>query len=102
MILLVNLFGVVLWFSVIADAFNFPGQSDSGPGVDLTKQATTNTTTSIVTPAIVTPTNSCICVAVNQCNFTSTGSTDGSGIIDIRIVDTVRNHCHVLFELYLE
>lgn len=70
-----------LWISS-GNAFNFPGESDVGPGVDLTKQGT------VITPAIVTPTNSCVCVPTGSCNFTS-GSTDGSGLIDIRIVVSV-------------
>lgn len=46
-----------------------------------------------ITPLIVTPgTNSCICVAPGQCTFGTTvpgGNTDGSGLIDIRIVNSV-------------
>lgn len=76
-------------------AFNFPSDTGAPPApapvpipfngdsmVDLTRQ--------VITPAIVTPSNSCICVPTGQCNFgTVVGNTDGSGLIDIRIVNSV-------------
>lgn len=74
-------------------AFNFPTGENAPPANDfmgdpgLSRQA--------ITPAIVTPGNTCVCVPTGQCNFgtvPSTGNTDGTGLIDIRIVNSVRNN----------
>lgn len=82
-------FGAMVVLQCGISAFNFP---DNGPpppvmtepmidGSGLERQA--------ITPAIVTPTNSCICVPTGRCTFGTTGNTDGSGLIDIRIVNSV-------------
>lgn len=84
-------------------AFNFPSGADNppppaqpapmllDPGFGLERQS--------ITPAIVTPANSCICVPTGQCTFGTTGNTDGSGLIDIRIVNSVSNF--IIFDLDL-
>lgn len=43
----------------------------------------------VITPAIVTPGTTCVCVPPGRCTTTPSGSTDGSGVIDIRIVTGV-------------
>lgn len=92
------LFGIFVCV-ISVRAFNFPTDTASPapgppppaaavPGIfaadDLSRQI-------VITPAIVTPTNSCICVPTGQCNFGGgvPGNTDGSGLIDIRIVNSV-------------
>lgn len=91
------------------NAFNFPTDTGAPPpppapaagaplpvAADdpfaLSRQGFPNTTfPGVITPAIVTPTNSCICVPTGQCTFgTVGGNTDGTGLIDIRIVNSVR------------
>lgn len=45
----------------------------------------------VITPAIVTPApgSTCVCVPTGRCTTTPGSSTDGSGVIDIRIVTGV-------------
>lgn len=89
---LITLFFSVVVVVVACSAFNFP--TDNGPppaqpmmmddtGGGLERQS--------ITPAIVTPANSCVCVPTGQCNFGTVigGNTDGTGLIDIRIVNQV-------------
>lgn len=37
------------------------------------------------------PNNTCICVPSGRCNTQQLGNTDGSGLIDIRILNSVSN-----------
>lgn len=74
-------------------AFNFPAGENAPPANDF--MADPGLSRQAITPSIVTPANTCICVPTGQCNFGTvpgTGNTDGTGLIDIRIVNSVRNN----------
>lgn len=43
----------------------------------------------VITPAIVTPGTTCICIPPGRCTTSPGGGNDGSGVIDIRIVTGV-------------
>lgn len=45
-------------------------------------------TPAIITPGVITPGTTCICVPAGRCT-TSPSTSDGSGVIDIRIVTGV-------------
>lgn len=95
-------------------AFNFPTDNGAPPPPQQAPPAAAADASfpmlserQVITPAIVTPTNSCICVPTGSCNFgTVVGNTDGSGLIDIRIVNSVSfsfilSFCLYTFLLYL-
>lgn len=82
---------LLLLQSGIVSAFNFPAAGENGAANDFMAGADPGLSRQAITPAIVTPGNTCICVPTGQCNFGSVpGNTDGTGLIDIRIVNSVR------------